>query len=222
MASASPAVDLATAGHRPALVRSRSHMDQEVVDKMTVLRQRGVSFKEIGRRVGCSERTARRWVGQVVPQLHSPGPELASTTDPRAIRELLLDEFMALLYVNRGLRSVTVVWQRVGDPMSESFQATYGGPPSILFLSEAERLLGERLAKTGPRALQLLTRTRQSKHRFIREVIGSLYSDYMNWHRVAFNSFTGFNETGEDWRPPSERRGASGQFEYVNPLDLTD
>lgn len=222
MAPASPTTGLATAGRSPSLVRARSHVNQEVVDKMTVLRQRGVSFKEIGRRIGCSERTARRWVGQVVPQLRSPGPELRSPTDARAIRELLLDEFLHLLYVNHELRSVTVVWKRVGDPMSESFQATYGGPPSILFLSEAERILGERLAKTGPRALQLLARTQQSKHRFIREVIGSLFSDYISWHRVAFNSFSGYNETGEDWRPPSERSDKPLKFDHDDLFDLAE
>jgi hypothetical protein len=187
---------------------------------MTALRQRGVSFKEIGRRVRCSERTARRWVGQVVPQLRSPDPEIASPTDLRAIRELLLDEFMALLYVNEELRSVTVVWHRVGGSMCECFEATYGGPPSILFLSEAERLLNDRLLKTGPRALQLLTRTQQSKHRFIREVVGPLFSDYVGWHRFAFNMDCGFNETGEDWRPPSERSGKPPKFDHVDLFDL--
>jgi hypothetical protein len=213
-------MDLATTGHSPSLVGSRSHMDQDAIDKMTALRQKGVSFKEIGRRARCSERTARRWVGKVVPKLHSPGPELAFRTDPRAIRELLLDEFMALLYANEELRSVTVVWTRVGGPMSECFQATYGGPPSILFLSEAERLLGDRLAKTGPRALQLLTRTEQSNCRFIREVIGPLFADYIGWHRFAFEAVSGYNETGEDWRPPSERSGKRPKFDHVDLFDL--
>lgn len=220
MAPASPSTGLATTGHGPSLVRPRSHIDQEVVDKMTVLRQRGVSFKEIGRRMGCSERTARRWVGQVLPRLQSPGPEPAAPTDPRAIRELMLDEFMDLLYVNKELRSVTVVWRRVGGPASDYFEATYGGPPSILFLSEAERLLSDRLTKLGPRALHLLAKTQQSKHRFLREVIGPLFADYVGWHRFAFNSLSGHNETGEDWRPPSERNGKPPNFDHVNLFDL--
>jgi hypothetical protein len=195
-------------------------MDQDVVDRMTALRQRGISFKEIGRRAGCSERSARRWVGQVAPQLHPPGDELTSPTDPLTIRSQLLDEFMALLYANEALRSATVVWERVGGPTSQYFEATYGGPPSILLLSEAERLLNIRLAKLGPRALALLARTQQSKHRFIREVLGPLFADYIGWHRLAVDSPTGFNETGEDWTPPSERGIKPQHYWHVDLFDL--
>ncbi len=37
----------------------------------------------------------------------------------------------------------------------------------------------------------------------MREVVGFLYRDYVSWHELAQN--IGFCETGEDWRPPSER-----------------
>jgi hypothetical protein len=197
-------------------------MDQEVVDRMTALRRQGISFKAIAQRVGVSERSARRWVGKVPPQVHAPAADDAPTGDPRVIREYLLDEFMTLLHSNEELRSVTVEWTRVGPRYSECFDATYGGPPSILFLSEAEKLLRGRLEKLEPRSLKLLANSAQSKRRFLREVVGPLFSDYVGWHRFAFANPSGYLESGEDWRPPSERRGASAQFEYVNPLDLTD
>lgn len=199
---------------------SGCRLDQDQIDKIGIFRERGVTYPEIARRLRCSERSARRYGKGVTPRLRLPHDDDQSGHDPRAIRDSLLDEFMALLYANEELRSVTVVWHRVGEPMSECFDATYGGPPSILFLSEAERLLSDRLAKTGPRALQLLTRTQQSKHRFIREVVGSLFSDYIGWHRFAFNCSSGYNETGEDWRPPSERSGKPPEFGHVDLFDL--
>ena len=53
----------------------------------------------------------------------------------------------------------------------------------------------------GVLALRLLARTKQLQARFLRETVGSLYSDYVAWHRLA-NKFA---KTGEDWRPPRER-----------------
>src|SRR2546422_706571 len=79
--------------------------------------------------------------------------------------------------------------------------AEHGGPPSILFLNEAERLIRERLDSMGVLALRLLTRTKQLQARFLRETVGSLYSDYVAWHKIANK----FGKTGEDWRPPRER-----------------
>jgi len=79
--------------------------------------------------------------------------------------------------------------------------AEYGGPPSILFLSEAERLIRERLEGLGVLALRLLALDKRSQNRFLREVVGCLYRDYVQWTQFAQN----FGETGEDWRPPQER-----------------
>ncbi len=123
---------------RPADRSGRRRVTQDSIDEMTALRRQGVTFRDIGARLGCSERTARRFVGQVLPQLHVPRATPELETDPRALRERLLSEFIELLYADRRLRSVTVTWHRVND---SSNRAEYGGPPSILFLSEAERLL---------------------------------------------------------------------------------
>lgn len=178
----------------------RRRVTQETIDEMATLRRQGLTFKEIGARVGCSERTARRYVANVRPQLHLPQATPELETDPRALREQLLSEFIDKLYRDTRLRAVTVTWHRVDDCTTE---AEYGGPPSILLLSEAERLLRERLESIGNLALKLLARDVRSKRRFMREVVGPLCWDYIGWHQFGQN--LGFCDTGEDWRPPSER-----------------
>lgn len=185
--------------HRPDLT-TRRRVTQETIDEMAPLRRQGLTFKEIGARVGCSERTARRYVANVQPQLHLPQATPELETDPRVLREELLSEFIDILYRDTRLRSLTLTWHRVDE---NSHRAEYGGPPSILFLNEAERLLGERLESIGDLALSYLARDMRSKRRFMREVVGFLYTDYVGWHEFAQN--IGFCETGEDWRPPSER-----------------
>jgi hypothetical protein len=100
------------------------------------------------------------------------------------------------------------VWRKVDESLQE---AVRGGPPSILFLNEAERTIRERLDELGPLALTYLARETQSKHRFLREVVGHLYWDYAHWHRFVQN----FGETGEDWRPPGERPAAIDNDDYV-------
>jgi hypothetical protein len=172
---------------------------QETVDQMAELRRQGLPFAEIGARLGCSERTARRYVGHVEPQLHLPqrNPD-AEAEDPRQLRERLTSEFLELLYEDTRLRSLTFTWHRVDD-MTQ--RAVYGGPPSILFLSEAERLIREQLDRIGLLALRFLALDKRSKHRFLREVVGSLYQDYVRWHQFSQN----LGETGETWRPPRER-----------------
>lgn len=84
----------------------------------------------------------------------------------------------------------------------DSARAEYGGPPSILFLTEAERLLREKLDSLEPLALRYLAQQRQSQDQFLRQVIGHLYNDYVLWHQIAQNLK---DETGEDWRPFRER-----------------
>lgn len=178
----------------------RHRVTQETIDEMAILRRQGLTFKEIGARVGCSERTARRYVANVRPKLHLPQATPELETDPRTLREQLLSEFIDSLYRDSQLRAVTLTWHRVDDCTTE---AEYGGPPSILLLSEAERLLRERLESIGELALRLLARDVRSKLRFIREIVGSLCWDYIGWHQFGQN--LGFCDTGEDWRPPSER-----------------
>ena len=177
---------------------TRGHMTQETIDEMADLRRQGFTHKEIGERKGCSERTSRRYVGNVEPRLQLPRGNSEPEANPRTLRERFASEFLELLHGDERLRSFTVSWKTVDEDTQE---AIWGGPPSILFLSEAERLIRERLDAIGDLALGLLARDKRSQHRFLREVIGFLYADYVHWHQFAQN----FDETGEDWRPPRER-----------------
>jgi hypothetical protein len=178
-------------------------VNQTILDRMAALRRQGLTFRDIAEQVGCSERTARRYAGQVRPELRLPQARPERATDPRALRDQLLREFVDLLYRDRLLRSLTVTWHQVGE---DTWDPEYGGPPSTLFLSEAERLLRERLEAIGPLALRLLTEDARSKPRFIREVIGKLYRDYVAWHRFSQNLGGPF-PTGEHWRPPRRLHG---------------
>jgi hypothetical protein len=171
---------------------------QEAIDEMAALRRQGFTFRDIGARLGCSERTARRFAGKVEPRFQLPQGNPEPEADPRALRERLASAFLEILYADERLRSLTLRWQKVDETTQK---AIWGGPPSILFLSEAERLIRERLDGIGDLALRPLARDKQSQRRFLREVIGSLYADYVQWHQFAQN----FGETGEDWRPPQER-----------------
>ena len=177
----------------------RRRVTQETIDQMADLRRQGVTFREVGSRTGCSERTARRYVGNVVPRLHLPGGSSEpAAQDPRELRVRLASEFLELLYWDKQLRSFTVIWKQVDEATQ---QAIWGGPPSILFLSEAERQIREALDGLGDLALSLLARDRRSQHRFLREVIGFLHADYIRWHRFSQN----FGDCSENWRPPRER-----------------
>src|SRR5439155_4336475 len=176
----------------------RGRVSQEDIDAMAELRREGLGFAEVGARRGFSERTARRFVGKVEPRLTLPQGEAETETDPRALRERFAREFLEILYRDERLNALTMRLRKIG-PDAEI--AEYGGPPSILFLNEAERLLRERLESMGVLALRLLARTKQLQARFLRETVGSLYSDYVLWHKIANK----FGKTGEDWRPPRER-----------------
>jgi hypothetical protein len=178
--------------------RGRRRVTQVKIDKMTEWRRQGLTHQEIGEREGCSERTSRRYVGHVEPRLKLPPGNPEPEDDPRSLRARLASEFVEFLHADERLRSFTFRWQKVDEATK---MAIYGGPPSILFLSEAERLLRERLDAIGDLALRLLAREKQSQRRFLREVVGSLCADYVGWHQFADN----FGETGEDWRPPRER-----------------
>lgn len=176
----------------------RGRVSQEDIDAMAELRREGLGFAEVGARRGFSERTARRFVGKVEPRLTLPQGDAELETDPRALRERFAREFLEILYRDRQLNALTMRLRKLGP---DANIAEYGGPPSILFLNEAERLLRERLDSMGVLALRLLARTKQLQARFLRETVGSLYSDYVAWHRFANK----FGKTGEDWRPPRER-----------------
>ena len=183
---------------RRTIGSTRRRVTQETIDQMADLRRQGLTHKEIGERTGCSERTSRRYVGNVEPQLQLPQRNPEPETNPRALRERFAAEFLEILYADKELRSFTVVWHKLD---ADSAEAIWGGPPSILFLSEAERLIRERLDGLGDLALRLMARDRRSQDRFLRETVGWLYQDYTAWHQFRQN----FGKTGEDWRPPRER-----------------
>ncbi len=176
----------------------RRRVSQEDIDAMAELRRQGLAFAEIGVRQGFSERTARRFVGGVEPRLTIPRGDLEPGSDPGALRERFAREFLEILYTDKRLNALMRTWRTTGPGARE---AVYGGPPSILFLNEAERLIREGLEALGVLALRLLARDERSQHRFLREIVGSLYWDYVRWHEFSQN----FGETGEDWRPPRER-----------------
>ncbi len=176
---------------------------------MAELRSQGLTFGEIGNRQGFSERTARRYVGKVEPRLRLPqGDDPEPDTDPATLREHFAREFMEILYREPRLNRLHVTKRPTGPGAEEWI---YGGPPSILFLNEAEKLIREGLADLGPLSLRLLARDEGLRHRFLRARVGWLYSNYVGWHQFAQN----FGETGEDWKPLHE----GPPMERVDDLD---
>jgi hypothetical protein len=63
---------------------SGRRVTQETIDEMAALRRQGLPFEQVGARVGCSERTARRYVGHVEPELSLPPSKTEpNTEDPQ-------------------------------------------------------------------------------------------------------------------------------------------
>jgi hypothetical protein len=191
-------LQISTTGEAARITRRR--VTQERIDRMADLRRQGLPFAEIGVRLGCSERTARRYAGKVQPQLHLPEATPGLDTDPRSVRERLVTRYLQLLHDDERLQSLTSIWRQVTPAYRE---VVYGGPPSILFLNEAERLLRERLDTIGVVTLRMLAENGQSRARFLREVVGELYSDYVWWHELA--DMMDPEGAREDWRPARER-----------------
>lgn len=133
--------------HRTARGPTRRRITQETIDQIGDLRRQGHTFAEIGARLGYSERTARRYVGNAEPGFSS----LRETRSQKLARpncsERFARELLEILYQDVRLNGLTMKWR--GD------RPVYGGPPSILFLSEAERLIRDRLEGTGGLALGL-------------------------------------------------------------------
>lgn len=180
-------------------VPARRRTNQERIDAACKLRRKGVSFEEIGARLHCHERTARRIAGHIRPELTLPNAESGRDTDPRELREALLAQFFDRLYHNQQLRSVTVIWRTDGG--EEKY-----GPPTSRFLSIAEAQLRRRLAELGPHLLRCLAVDPELQTEFLRDTIGALFGDYFCWHRAPdklFEPIRGSN--GEPWRPPWER-----------------
>ena len=136
----------------------RRRVTQGAINKMAELRQQGVSYQEIGARLGCSERTARRYVGQVVPQLELPQPEFrAGVRDPDRMREWLARHFSEQLYHDKSFPAPRL---------------------SVAFLADATRLVKESLEELPELILELLMNDKDLRDRFLRETVGSLYSSF--------------------------------------------
>ena len=152
---------------------------------MAELRRQGLPFAEIGARLGCSERTARRYVGHVEPELHLPQRNSdAKPDDPRQMREQLARCFSDTLYNLQG------------DPRPRE---------SVSFLAEANRLIQEQLAKTDSLTLEHLLDDPDLRERFLREVVEHLYVDFRSWIRFDEGFCVDACESAASWRPPRER-----------------
>jgi hypothetical protein len=165
---------------------TRHRVTQETVDEMAALRRQGLTFQQIGQRVSCSERTARRYAGRVQPQLQLPsaGPQ-PEVEDPHQMRERLARWFSNLLYKLND------------DPRPRE---------SVTFLGEATRMMRERLEATDPLTLELMIKDVELRKRFVVEVVGWLYSDYkvMVHFDIEFGQMSNSQATA-CWRPPRER-----------------
>jgi hypothetical protein len=165
---------------------TRRRVNQESVDAMAELRRQGLTFKEIGARLGCSERTARRYAGQIEPQIHLPpaAPE-PEADDPRRLRERLARWFSDFLYEFPD-------HPRPGE--------------SVRFMAEANRMIAERLDALDPLTLELLYKDCDLHHRFLKETIGQLYGDFLS-HIQWDAQWTMIDPatSAANWIPPRER-----------------
>jgi hypothetical protein len=153
---------------------------------MAALRRQGLTFKEIGQRVGSSERTARRYAGRVQPQLQLPPANLEpEVEDPHQMRERLARWFSDLLY------------QLNDHPRPRE---------SVTFLAEATSMLRERLDATDPLTMELMIKDGELRKRFVLEVVGRLYSDYklMVHFDIEFGQVS-TSQAAARWRPLRER-----------------
>ena len=166
---------------------TRHRVTQETVDEMAALRRQGLTFKEIGQRVGSSERTARRYAGRVQPQLQLPPANLEpEVEDPHQMRERLARWFSDFLY------------KRNGDPRPRE---------SVTFLAEATRMIWERLDAIDPLTLELMAKDGELRKRFVLEVLGELYSDYkLLVHMDTEFGQMSLSQSAAKWRPPRERQ----------------
>lgn len=178
---------------------------------MAELRRQGLTFAEIGRRQSCSERTARRFVGKVEPKLQLPSPDDSEPApDPATLRERFTRELLETLYREPRLNGLYRA-KRLTGPGPQDCIYTYSGPPSIVFLNEAERLIREGLDALSPLSLSRLAQDQGLRQRFLRAGVGALYRDYLSWHQFYHN----LGEIGDTWRPPRERSPIEAEDDLV-------
>jgi len=125
---------------------------------MAELRRQGLSFEDIGARLGCSERTVRRFAGRVEPRLQLPAADYETETpDPRQMRSWLARHFRDWVYRFDGIPAPRL---------------------SIAFLAEATRAIEERLDGLPALTLELLMKDPALRIRFLEESFGWLYRAY--------------------------------------------
>ena len=159
---------------------TRHRVTQKMVDQMAQLRREGLTFKDIGARLACNERTVRRHVGHVRPQIEAPQDKPRPDVDLGRARARLAREFAFLL--------------------QDEFELCQ----SVTLVDEANWRLQRRLARAHPETLQLLTQDQRMRWRFFMEVVGPLC------HDLAQSDPTGKVGTGEApliWRPPFDHLG---------------
>jgi hypothetical protein len=162
----------AAKGSQPAPKR---RVTQESINEMAALRRQGLTFQGIGARLGCSERTARRYVGQVRSQLQLPEAVPESTVEePHRMRDWLARFFSNILYHYKGYPEPSL---------------------SVAFLAEATRLIEESLEALPALTLELLMNDPALRIRFLKEATGSLYLSYR--HSVRFEVELGHMEPAE-------------------------
>lgn len=166
-------------GTRP----TRHRATQGNVNRMAELRRQGLTFKEIGARVGCSERTARRKVRHVQPQIQLPRARPEPERDPDALRKRLAEMFSA--HLQKG-------WEHW---------------PSARFVAEANRQFQERLGEMDSQTLHLVALDGRVRSKMYLEVVGPLYRDFVSITRMQQHlAGSGLDVSQMDWRPPRERK----------------
>lgn len=160
----------------------RHRVTQEIVDEMAELRRQGLTFRDIGGRVGCSERTARRYAGNVRPHIHVPTENPEPDVDPRGLRERLARGCAVMLHTG---------WKRWG---------------SVTFVAEANRQIQERLANTDAETLRLLGQDQHLRQRFFAEVVAPLYHDFASYERGNVGTVFDDGLGTLCWRPPRDRK----------------
>lgn len=145
---------------------------------MAQLRRQGVTFQDIGARLGCSERTVRRYAGNVQRQIELPAGKAHQDLD--AAREDLVE------------------W------LTQTMEQLWDKWPSVAFIDEANRQFGERVAGMRPETLRLVARNPKMRLQLFREAVGPLYGDYATFESVVrvFEQFP--DHKPMFWRPHGE------------------
>ena len=162
---------------------TRHRVTQGMVNRMAELRRQGLTFQEVGARVGCSEKTASRKVGQVEPQVKLPQNRPEQERDPDVLRERLARIFAG--HLQKG-------WERW---------------PSARFVAEANRQFQERLTEMDPQTLNLVAVDGRVRSELFLEVAGPLYRDFVSITRMREQlAGSGLDLSQMEWRPPRERK----------------